>query len=67
MPVPNLKQRIVELLKDFPARQAATPGQPFDSYLEDLADDIQAETIKELNRLTGNQQNYPPLQAPRAA
>ena len=45
--MPNLQQRIVVLLKDFPATVQA--GQPFDNYLEQLADDIQAEVIKGLN------------------
>lgn len=42
----NLQQEIVQLLKDFPA--TVVDGKPFDSYMEDLADDIQAKVIKAL-------------------
>lgn len=42
--MPNLQQRIVSLLKGFPANLE----KPCDELLEELADDIQAEVIKAL-------------------
>lgn len=42
--MPNLKQEIVNRLKEFPGK--IQPGQAFDEYLEDLAEDIQADVIK---------------------
>lgn len=46
--MPNLKQELEQLLREFPTR---LPGSNYNTAIEDCVDDIEAAFIKELNRL----------------